>query len=219
MENIDIEKIGDEFRIKGFPDGIKVIRVEGKFAKKMADLSLHRSDLNFARDCLTEINNVTNSSNVLRQSLWRSAIIFYMKCFGNNKSRSNLNAKRIYSGDKFALNIFKYFKSLRNKHLVHDENAYSQALPGAILNQGDKLNKIEKVVCPTFNANTLSQTDYGNLNLLIQDALKFVENQYDITCEIITKNLEAKSYKELISIPYVKYSAPAVDEIDKIRKK
>jgi len=39
----------------------------------------------------------------------------------------------VYKGDTGAIEPFKSFESLRNKHLVHDENSYAQCLPGAIM--------------------------------------------------------------------------------------
>ena len=39
----------------------------------------------------------------------------------------------MYKGDTGAIEPFKSFESLRNKHLVHDENSYAQCLPGAIM--------------------------------------------------------------------------------------
>jgi hypothetical protein len=40
----------NELHLDGFPDAIKLIRVDGPKAQLLADLALHRSDLRFAAE-------------------------------------------------------------------------------------------------------------------------------------------------------------------------
>jgi hypothetical protein len=50
----------------------------------------------------------------LRQGLWRSAIVYFMKCFGESKSRFSLDPKTVYKGEGGALEPYEYFRNLRN---------------------------------------------------------------------------------------------------------
>lgn len=186
-------------------------------SKKLADFSLHEDDLAFAAGCLKEINNIPKQNLIVRQALWRSSAIHFMKCFGKNAARSQLHANKIFKGDATALVIFKYFSDLRDKHFIHDENSYTQSLPGAILNKSDKRHKIEKIVCLNTTANTLTQTNYNNLGLLIQKTHSWVIREFDNLCDKITKELEIKSYDDLHNREGVTYKAPGIDEIDKNR--
>jgi len=216
MERLSVTKTDSGFCIQGFPDAVKVIRINGPEGKRLSDLALHRADLEFAAACLEAINHVPDEPSVLREALWRGAIIHFMKCFGSSL-RFQLSAKKVYKGNSMALNAFSYFDNLRNKHVVHDENAYAQSIPGAILNKGDKPYKIEKVVCFSAMAETLCQDNYSNLHLLCQTAIAWVANEFTQLCEAQTKKLEAKSYDDLYRQEAITYTAPALDQISKKR--
>src|SRR6185369_9377179 len=114
---------------------------------------------------------------------------------------------------------FNYFKSLRNKHLVHDENSYAQSIPGAVLNNGKQNYKIEKIVCLTAIGATLEQGNYGNLKLLIQKARIWVIAEFDALCERITVELEKEPYEKLIAIESISYKVPTVEEIQNTRNR
>ena len=101
--------------------------------------------------------------HVLRQAMWRSAIVHSIKCFGQSESRFSLDPKKIYKCDTGAFKPYEYFESLRNKHLVHDENSYAQCLPGAVLNKKGMDRKIAKIVCLSVIGHTLSQDNYSLL--------------------------------------------------------
>ena len=79
--------------------------------------------------------------------------------------------------------MFDYFKNLRNKHFIHDENSYAQSLPGAVLNKGNKPFKIEKIICVNTVAETLEQENYSNLQLLIEKARDWVDKEFEALFE------------------------------------
>jgi hypothetical protein len=217
MEYFDITKTPAGFHIEGFPDALKVIRLDGPKARRLADLSLHKADLEFALECLTHINKVSDEPHVMRQALWRSAVVHFVKCFGGSDSRFSLDARVIYKSDPEGIEQYKYFESLRNKHLVHDENSYAQCLPGAILNKGDSPHKIERVVCLNIIGDTLSQGSYSNLHLLVAVALNWVTAQFDQLSDLVTEELEAVDYDLLFSREGIVYSKPEPDDVHKKR--
>ena len=108
---------------------------------------------------------------------------------------------------------FNYFKSLRNKHLVHDENSYAQSIPGAVLNNGKKEYKIEKIVCFSAIGATLEQGNYGNLKLLIQKARTWVISEFDALCESLAAKLESESYEKLLARDALTCRVPTIDDI------
>ncbi len=186
MEHFAISKTESGLHIEGFPDAVKVVTINGPEAKRVADLSLHKEDLEFADACLDAINQMPENPVVAREALWRSAIVHFMKCFGSS-ARFQLSSAKIYKGEPpEALMAFEYFKDLRNKHFVHDENSYAQSIPGAVLNNGTRSHKIEKIVCFAAFGATLEQGNYGNLKLLIGKARAWVVTEFDSLCERIT---------------------------------
>lgn len=220
MENLNITKTAGGFHIEGFPNAVKIIQIDQPQSKKLADLFLHKTDLEFALRSLEEINGVPDQDLFLRQVFWRSAVVHYLKCFGGNKARSRLNKKEIYKKeDTTAFDAFEYFKNLRHKHIVHDENSYSQCIPGAILNQHNHSYKIEKIVCISATVNSLAQENYNNLHLLITVAMAWAVNEFDALCEILTKELEVKSYDSLLKMQSITYRPPTVDQVKNNRLK
>ena len=135
------------FHIDGVPDAIKLIKLNGHNARRVADLALHRSDLEFAKECLARINKFLSPSDaVVRDALWSTAICQYIKCFGSSASRGQLSAEKIFKGDTLGLELHQYFKDLRNKHIIHDENDVAQCWPGAAINNGKKSYKVELII-------------------------------------------------------------------------
>jgi hypothetical protein len=217
MQNLKFSITINGIHIEGYPDATKIIKIKGNNAQKLSNLSLHENDLRFAKECLEAINNI--SEEIIREALWSSAIIYFIKCFGNNSSRSQLSSLKLYKNEpKQALEAFEYFKNLRNKHFVHDENSYSQSIPGAILNDGTKDYKIEKIVCSPVTAVTLENQNWGNLKLLIERAIIWVQSEFEETCKKLTEELEKENYDDLMTRDNMIFSSPPLNEINKNRK-
>ncbi len=219
MEQFAVSKTDTGFHIEGFPDAVKVIRLDSPQAKRLSDMALHKSDLEFAGACLDGLNTVPEKARVIREALWRSAIIHFSKCFGDSKARFQLDARRIYKAEPVeAMMAFAYFQDLRNKHVIHDENSYAQSLPGAVLNRGDKNYKIEKIICFNAIAGTLEEGNLSNLKLLIAKAHAWVDSEFDKLSDAIAKQLEKESFETLFAKEALSYQVPTVDEINKSRK-
>lgn len=218
MEDLKLSLHGTTIHIEGFPDAVSVLAVQGPKARRLADLALHQSDLEFASQCLDSINLLSAEPRLVHQALWRSAIIHYMKCFGEG-ARFQLTAERIYKTESpLAMENFRFFKALRNKHFVHDENAYAQCNPGAVLNDGTKPFKIEKIVCVVVVGETLDQIAYANLKLLLAQALAWVIAEFDALCNQLTAELEVLNYSQLSEMPRLITNSPTLEEINARRK-
>jgi len=217
MEHFSITKTAQGFHIEGFPDAVKVLRITGPRSQRLADLALHKADLDFAIECLTAINQVPEEQYVLRQALWQSAIVHFIKCFGQSESRFSLDPRKVYKGDAGAFEPYEYFESLRNKNLVHDENSYAQCLPGAVLNKEGMDHKIAKIVCLSVIGHTLGQENYSNLHLLVTRAREWVIVQFDELCDVLTSEYEATPYDELLALDGITYTAPGPDDVHKRR--
>ncbi len=217
MEYISLTKTAEGFRIEGFPNAIKVVRVTGPETRRLAGLVLHKAYLEFALGCIDAINQLPKASWLPRQALWRSAIVHFMKCFGESEARFSLAPGKVYQGRTGASEVFDYFKNLRDRHFVHDENSYAQAIPGAVIDKPGMDRKIAKIVCLAVVGDTLNQEDYASLHLLITHAQEWVVLQFDQLAERLTAELEAMSHDELMAMESVTYRAPAVADIGKTR--
>lgn len=219
MENIEISQRDAGIHIEGFPGAVKVVRIDSPDAIRVSDLALHKADLEFADNCLEAINTVPEELHVLREALWHSAVVHFFKCFGKSKARFRLTTDKVLQGEpSVAMEVFNHFKSLRDKHLVHDENNYTQSITGAVLNDGCKNYKIEKIVCLSVASATMEQGSYGNLKLLIERALLWVTQEFNQLCDSLTDELEKETYAELMAREDLTFKAPTLDELHKNRR-
>jgi hypothetical protein len=93
MENIALTHKENAFHIEGFPDAVKVLKITGRKSRRLADLALHKVDLDFALVCLETINSTPSEPFLMREVLCQSALIRFIKCFGQSKSRFSLDPK------------------------------------------------------------------------------------------------------------------------------
>ena len=208
MESLDLAKNGDRLEVLGIPEAVKIVEIRGSKAQRLADLTLHRSDLRFAAECLDAARDAPAEPYVIKEALWRSAIIHFAKCFRSD-ARCQLSEAKIYrSKPPEAIAAFEHAIELRNKHVVHDENSFNQCLPGAAINAGDKAYKVEKIVCLSMRVNTYDEQSWGVLRGLVDTALEWVESQFDQLCGLLTKELELETYNDLAARPSPVYAWP-----------
>jgi len=217
MEYYDVTHDELGFHIEGFPKAVKFINLRCHLSKQAADLSLHRTDLNFALTCLENINQIPMEQSFVRDALWHSAISHYFKCFMKSAARKPLSESKIYK-DEIAREIYTYFRELRNKHYIHDENNCTQVQVGAILNNLEAEYKIEKILCFQTRQIVLDQGNWANLFQLITIALEWVTLKFDQLCDDITVKLEQKPYEELLAQDSVIWKQPIAEDVGKTRE-
>lgn len=77
--------------------------------------------------------------------------------------------------------------------------------------------KIAKIVCLSVIGHTLSQNNYSNLHLLVTRAREWVVAQFDEICDVLTSELEPKSYDELFGLDGITYTALGADDVHRSR--
>lgn len=212
MEKYEIHLTEGEIRVEGLPaDTVKIISIDNlvpEQSRKLRNLAAHRTDLAFAKTCLDLINSASDDA---RRALWRAAIIYYCKCFGKSKRRQPLKADHLPEG--LPREIDGFYKSLRNKHIVHDENGWLQTWAGAAVARPGKSYKVEKIICATTEGETLSPEHYGNMYLLVEHAISWVNVECDKLCNEITAELEKMQRESLLEQPVITYRAPTADDV------
>ncbi|MEI2264197.1 hypothetical protein [Erwinia sp. CGal63] len=205
--------------VHGIEDADKIVNLPKDISGDLADYALHLTDLEIALSSLNAINKVVTLGEAkIQESLWRSAIIHFIKCFSNQVSRGKLDPELVFKDEPpEALEAFRYFKNMRNKNIVHDENAYLQCLNGIVLNKGNKHYKVERIICTSFMAATLEDGTFSNLLLLVNRSIEHVKEYHEKLCGLITEILEVKEYSELTSYGSVIYNLPDVKKIHKPR--
>lgn len=222
MQRFPITLVDGRFHIGGFPDAVKVIATtplaEG-LSRQCADMVLHHSDLKFAQDCLAALSIAQATEPVTAEALWRCAVTHYCKCFGTQgKTRARLPYEKIFPVG-LPQEVHRHFMFLRNKHIAHDENLWTQATPMAILAAAGKTPKIEEVVCTNITAVTREPIGFSNLSSLLAGALSWVESRIDELCEQVKVELEKHPYEVLLAQPDPKpYYAAKAEDVSKPRQ-
>jgi len=78
MEDIAITHNENTFHIEGFPDAVKVLKITGPKSRRLADLALHKADLDFSLVCLETINSTPSEPYLLREVLCQAALIRFI---------------------------------------------------------------------------------------------------------------------------------------------
>src|ERR1035437_8666819 len=99
MESYNVSKPNEsEFHIDGFPDAVKVISLRGATAREAADLTSHRSDLNFAAACAEKGRQLPDEHARVRQARGRGAVGHEGKCWATG-ARSPRSKDAMYDND------------------------------------------------------------------------------------------------------------------------
>jgi hypothetical protein len=219
MEDLELELRGDRLHFRNYPEGTHTgALTDGNLVRRVADMTLHVQDLSFARRSLAAIEQGTEDEHI-RQALWHSAIVHFFKCFQSSDSRPcKLNAEAVFKDHPpWAMANYRYFDGLRNKHIVHDENSFSQCLVAALVNDGGKAYKIEKVVTLMIHTVSLTSEMLINMRMMTDTVLDYVEKQCDMLTEKISAELEERTLDELRALPALKPQAANPEDVHKPR--
>jgi hypothetical protein len=215
---------GDEINFNTDP-GIKcVIQIEGPQAEQACDLQAHMADLNFAMDCLMKIES--SDDLTIRRALWRIAIIYYSKCFGDSNGRKKkLSAKKILgtlSEKEFTAAHFNHtsFINLRNKNLIHDDSPFSYSLLGAALYHENTSRRIFDFIHLDHETpdEQLMEEGVFHLKILIRHVQDWVKISQEKLESIIRDTLEAKPYIELLNFPRMTVKHVAFENLTKPKR-
>jgi hypothetical protein len=210
----NITRLGDGIHIEGYPNAVGVRRIKDRHAQQLQALVLHRSDLNYCREALTALAGLDRSAQpLLAEALWLSAIARYFKCFGNSGARTQLSRKRVLKDHPGADEVFAYFRKLRDKHLIHDENPYSQSFCGVVLNARAAESKVADIIAMTMNPGPVDDDNIGSFSQLVGLALAWVEAKHDELHTHIRQMYEAWTYEDLLALPMISYTVPTSDEV------
>lgn len=220
MESYNISMHEGRINIQGINDAVHLKKLPEKLGRTLSDYSLHQNDLLFAKHNLDAINKEEILyDDYLRQALWRSAIVHYVKCFTPSKARGQLSFDRVYRNAPDEARIaYDYIKELRDKTIAHDQNSYAQSIPCAALNAGNKSYKVEKILFINFQADSLNNENYSNLYLLISQALDFVNSELDNMFIRATEMVEMLKFDEIMKFEDVNYTSPTLDDVSKKRR-
>jgi hypothetical protein len=130
-------------------------------------------------------------------------------------------ADDVYAGaPEQARRNFDFFRNVRNKQLMHDENSSTQSFTVAILNDGTKPHKVEAVRAMSMSFQLLGpegQQNYESFYQVVVRVQEWVTGKFDKLQAKIHADLENLSYAELDGMPPVLGHVPTLAEVGRKR--
>lgn len=195
------------------PGALPFFRIDNPRVRRFADLALHRKDLAFALKSVESIGAQSKIDGHLREALWRSAIVHYFKCFGKSAARFQLQATQVYKGQPAtALQAFEHFHNLRNRHYIHDENAFQQCTVAVALGDGEKYCKVAAVIPFMASVNVCTDENIACMRQLITCAIMWVDDESRKREAELRAYLETISHEELTRHPGISAYVPGADD-------
>lgn len=217
MKYLEVEKLDENFYIKGYPNAVHLGNISNDSdAAELLDLALHQADITH---CVVAIewlmdDAFISSDSFLVQSVWLACIGRFFKCFGKSKARKQLSIHDIVANEPLdARRVFDYFKALRNKHLIHDENAYSQGIVGVVVNAPDASIRIADIVTSVTTSRTDDQEHIRAFGQLVACVNLWLGSRREEIHQILARRYENYEYEDLLKLPSPVYKAPLSNEV------
>jgi len=213
-EFLNISKMDDKLHIERYPNAIALKRIDGPIERQLQDITLHANDLSFCSEACAQIRDLDRDKHrFLLKALFIASIARYFKCFGDSESRAQLSPGKVLKNHPGAEKVFEYFLDLRRKHIIHDENAYSQALIGIVLNPKDAPAKIADVVSTAVTVLTLDDAHLQQFSNLVAVSHEWVSAKRDELHRILAQKYERMRFEDLLALDDVKYTVPSTSQV------
>lgn len=170
---IDIRTIDGRIHIDGYPEAAALVKFPPPLGKRLADLRLHEHDLAIAEQAMQHYGALRDVSPEAAEAIWTAALVKFYSCFGRN-SVSRPLSKDMYKGQPNALEAFEHLKEIRNRCVVHNENALTYTTTGIVL---DVTGGVVDVLSLGARAVIQHEATSQNLYELIAHAQKAVAAQ------------------------------------------
>ena len=196
--------------------GRKVIlkRADSEMARQLQAIALHELDLSFCRYCVTQLASVDyEKQSDLAEAFWISCIARFYKCFGNSRARTQLSEQKIFKGKPKAQLAYKYFRALRDKHIIHDENPYSQGIVVVAINPPEAPDLLEKVFATTIHVYIINELELKRLSELIDSTYAWVREKRAELEKLLTETYSQWTREQLLALPDLTTTSPGLTDV------
>lgn len=201
-----------EFAFELAPPWVHGVRLDTKLSRRVVHLSMHLSDLRFAKGCLEQLWNFPDHRSVVAESLWRSAIVTYMKCFSPPKhgGRSQLDATKTVPPEM--REAHELFTDIRNKQVAHDEGTRTFGWAYALVPALGYKPHVGPVMVPHVETGTIGPSNIAKLDALINRAAAWAHAELETVTSKIQKGIAGQyTHDELLRTPLI-VDTPAQDQ-------
>lgn len=194
-----------KFHIEGNPKAVKIGSLANYGAPRqdvqfLCDLAKHRKDLDYVWHAATRLLEHPNDPEIVREALWRSAIVTLWRCFDKNSRRFPLEPKKVYD-DELPRDILDYFRVLRNKDLAHDDGLTTGAELCAVIGPDEGEDKVLEVLYIQTTGVHSSPQSVSNLRRLAEHAVIWSGKEFEKRAQELVGRLRELPYAELLQLP------------------
>ncbi|MFV1530501.1 MULTISPECIES: hypothetical protein [unclassified Phaeobacter] len=195
----------NSIHIDGYAEGKRVALLDTKPAKRLAALRIHQQRLEQCEAAMQEVLRLPSDLENARYSAIIGAVAQYFSCFGKNNVYAPLQPDRVFKGMEDAKECFRYWKAIRDTHVIHEEDTLSFGQTGLVLGHDDEVIDILslKMVAQVF--------DEEHLNLLYKllvHTIAHVESEIDRSLTFLFADAEAMGKEKRSSLRDLVYTVP-----------
>lgn len=218
---INLQQVEPGQTLGVLPEGqAHMYAVRHESARRWVDLNLHLSDLEVTLGWLDLLIHKHTQQTPEADALWTAALTMFFKCFKRSVSRSKLDVALVLANEpEEGRAQFEVLQSLRDKTVVHDENAYTQgAVLVPIANPEGPIARMGPPVLTLFKASTLDDGHISNLRLLTLASITYVNAAIAAASAEVEAYLRSASRADLVAEgPYL-YKSPSVETVSQRRR-
>ncbi|MCU7829727.1 MAG: hypothetical protein KZQ85_11735 [Candidatus Thiodiazotropha sp. (ex Myrtea sp. 'scaly one' KF741663)] len=191
----------------GLPLRIYRCAESAEYAKRVM---AHR-DIEYALQCLIRLRDLSNlggNDDLVRESLWSSAIVRAFSVFDGQNALSMDILDQLPEGAKEA---YKFFRNYRSKHIAHKVNPIDQIKAGIILSEPN-LGKKEILGVGNLAMNDASFSDpefVDSLGNFLDALLKQIAKEIQLWSDQVLEAAKKEDIDELYKLPPLRVVVPS----------
>jgi hypothetical protein len=203
------------------PEGqVSMYAIRHESARRWIDLSLHLSDLEVTLGWLELLTHKHTQPTSEANALWTASLTMFFKCFKHSNSRSKLDAAVVLANEpEEGRAQFAILEALRDKAVVHDDNAYTQgAVLVPIANPDGPVARVGPPILTLFKASTLDDWHISNLRLLTLASITYVKSAMAEVSAEVEAYIRSLSRADLVAAGQYIYTSPSVETASQRRR-
>ncbi|MEU4412746.1 hypothetical protein [Nocardia salmonicida] len=211
MDSVPFSLVDGRIHIDAYSDAVKFVQLStaDTDVRDAAAMAHHIDDLQHAHQAVVRLSTFPEDPKVVREALWRSAIVTYWKVFdhASKRHKRKLRPEEVYEPG-LPQEVFAHFKRLRHEVVAHNApGPFLSNIVGAVIGPSEDL-KVERVLQLHMAPVHIEESAVTNLGLLVENALNWAINELDRVHDEIADRLRRRPYQALVDLPSATIDKP-----------
>ena len=205
--------------ITAYPEAVHFAAIPSVESARLSHLTLHYMDLRSAAESLEQLSRLEEIEElrVIRHALFKWSVTSFFKCFQKSAARKViLRRNDIYEvGEQQEL--FDYFKHIRNKMVVHDENDWTQCAVGAVVNPVGAPQRVAAVLTMPMWVIAVDEGHWNGMTMLTNAAMNWTEHEVDKEHDRLRELMSTYDHDALLALPAPQMRVPDAESVARRR--